>query len=219
MKISDEVRWLDIVFGHFSFIFPATPATLRAICDTQCRCLSVTPVQSDGMTNPRLQDAAELAKPIEFKYKNEKGDLKKEKRVVERCTGQRRESPEKKKIQQYAPIHHSSVTPLALLHHPPITPPTLLQHSSSAPPALLHRSSRVARYLSLPRTVAPSQVRGQVAQQGDRLEHLVQQGRAGQVSQALREDAPDHRRTATSTSFGPPSLRSLPQLPQRRRNA
>jgi elongation factor 3 len=47
------------------------------------------------------EDAIELKKPVEYKYKNEKGEIKKEKRTIERCTGQRRESPEKKKIQQY----------------------------------------------------------------------------------------------------------------------
>lgn len=47
------------------------------------------------------EDKAELAKPIEFKYKTEKGDIKKEKRVINRCTGQRRDSPTKKKTQEY----------------------------------------------------------------------------------------------------------------------
>lgn len=47
------------------------------------------------------EDKAELAKPVEFKWKTEKGEIKKEKRVIDRCTGQRRDSPTKKKTQEY----------------------------------------------------------------------------------------------------------------------
>jgi len=47
------------------------------------------------------EDAIALKKPVEYKWKNDKGEIKKDKRVIDRCTGQRRDSPEKKKVQQY----------------------------------------------------------------------------------------------------------------------
>jgi len=46
-------------------------------------------------------DAIALKQPVEYKWKNDKGEIKKDKRVIDRCTGQRRDSPEKKKVQQY----------------------------------------------------------------------------------------------------------------------
>lgn len=46
-------------------------------------------------------DKKALLEPVEFKMKNDKGEIKKEKRVIERCTGQRRDSPTKKKVQEY----------------------------------------------------------------------------------------------------------------------
>ena len=32
-----------------------------------------------------------LLEPIEYSYKNERGEIKKERRVIEKCTGQRKE--------------------------------------------------------------------------------------------------------------------------------
>jgi len=53
--------------------------------------------------NMKLSDADKesLAESVEFKWKNEKGDIKKEKRVIDRCTGQRRDSLTKKKTWEY----------------------------------------------------------------------------------------------------------------------
>jgi elongation factor 3 len=47
------------------------------------------------------KDTEELAKPIEFVWKTEKGAMKKEMRVINKCTGQRREAEGKKKIFEY----------------------------------------------------------------------------------------------------------------------
>lgn len=47
------------------------------------------------------EDKKALALPVEFKWKNEKGEIKKEKRTIERTTGQRRDSPTKKKTWEY----------------------------------------------------------------------------------------------------------------------
>jgi elongation factor 3 len=47
------------------------------------------------------KDEAEMAKPIEFMSKDQKGNPKKEKRVIEKVTGNRREDPKKKKNFQY----------------------------------------------------------------------------------------------------------------------
>lgn len=53
--------------------------------------------------NMKISDAdkEQLAQPVEFKWKTEKGEIKKEKRTIERCTGQRRDSPVKKKTWEY----------------------------------------------------------------------------------------------------------------------
>jgi elongation factor 3 len=53
--------------------------------------------------NMKLSDAeeAELKKPVEFTWKDEKGNTKKEKRVISRLTGTRRPDPNKKKVLQY----------------------------------------------------------------------------------------------------------------------
>jgi elongation factor 3 len=47
------------------------------------------------------KDKEELAKPIEYKWKNEKGQIKKENRVIDRVTGTRREAEGKKKVFEY----------------------------------------------------------------------------------------------------------------------
>eukprot|EP00451_Oxyrrhis_marina_P048192 CAMPEP_0204466052 /NCGR_PEP_ID=MMETSP0471-20130131/8812_1 /ASSEMBLY_ACC=CAM_ASM_000602 /TAXON_ID=2969 /ORGANISM="Oxyrrhis marina" /LENGTH=1017 /DNA_ID=CAMNT_0051467633 /DNA_START=31 /DNA_END=3084 /DNA_ORIENTATION=+ len=47
------------------------------------------------------EDKAALALPVEFKWKNDKDEIKKEKRIIDRCTGQRRDSPVKKKTWEY----------------------------------------------------------------------------------------------------------------------
>jgi elongation factor 3 len=46
-------------------------------------------------------DEEELAKPVEYTYKNEKGVIVKQKRVISKCTGQRRENKDKKKVYEY----------------------------------------------------------------------------------------------------------------------
>jgi len=46
-------------------------------------------------------DEEELAKPIEISFKRENGQVAKEKRVISKCTGQRRESKERKKVYEY----------------------------------------------------------------------------------------------------------------------
>lgn len=46
-------------------------------------------------------DLAEIAKPVSYTWKNEKGNVMKEQRVIARCSGQRRESPSKKKSFEY----------------------------------------------------------------------------------------------------------------------
>ena len=47
------------------------------------------------------KEEAELALPVEYVWKDEKGAIKKQKRVISRCTGQRRPHPSKKKTLQY----------------------------------------------------------------------------------------------------------------------
>ena len=47
------------------------------------------------------EDEIELAKPIEYTFKTENGQIKKEKRVIERCTGQRRDIEGRKKEYEY----------------------------------------------------------------------------------------------------------------------
>lgn len=47
------------------------------------------------------EDETELAKPIEYTFKTENGQIKKEKRVIEKCTGQRREMEGRKKEYEY----------------------------------------------------------------------------------------------------------------------
>ena len=47
------------------------------------------------------EDEKELAKPIEYTFKTESGQIKKEKRVIEKCTGQRREMEGRKKEYEY----------------------------------------------------------------------------------------------------------------------
>ena len=53
--------------------------------------------------NMKLSEAEEtsLKEPIEYQWKDEKGNIKKEKRVISRMTGQRRTDPNKKKVLQY----------------------------------------------------------------------------------------------------------------------
>lgn len=53
--------------------------------------------------NMKLTDAEEeaLKGPVDFIYKDDKGNIKKEKRVISRMTGTRREDPNKKKVLQY----------------------------------------------------------------------------------------------------------------------
>jgi elongation factor 3 len=46
-------------------------------------------------------DLEELGKPIEYSFKTESGQIKKEKRIVDKCTGQRREMDGKKKVFEY----------------------------------------------------------------------------------------------------------------------
>jgi elongation factor 3 len=47
------------------------------------------------------KEEAELKQPVEFTWKDDKGNSKKEKRVISRMTGTRRPDPNKKKILQY----------------------------------------------------------------------------------------------------------------------
>lgn len=47
------------------------------------------------------EDKVALAQPVDFKWKNDKGEIMKQKRVIDRCTGQRRDSPTKKKVWEY----------------------------------------------------------------------------------------------------------------------
>ena len=46
-------------------------------------------------------DEEELAKPVEVSFKKDNGQIVKEKRVISKCTGQRRESKERKKVYEY----------------------------------------------------------------------------------------------------------------------
>ena len=46
-------------------------------------------------------DTASLAEPVEYTWKSERGEIKKEKRVIEKCTGQRKEDDNKKKCFLY----------------------------------------------------------------------------------------------------------------------
>ena len=46
-------------------------------------------------------DKEELAKPVQHSFKNEKGQIKKEERIIKELTGQRREKDGKKKIYEY----------------------------------------------------------------------------------------------------------------------
>ena len=46
-------------------------------------------------------DLESLAQPIEFSFKTENGQIKKERRIISKCTGQRREMEGKKKIYEY----------------------------------------------------------------------------------------------------------------------
>ena len=46
-------------------------------------------------------DLAEISKPVTYTWKNEKGQIMKEQRVISRCSGQRRESMIKKKTYEY----------------------------------------------------------------------------------------------------------------------
>ena len=46
-------------------------------------------------------DEKSLAEPVEYTYKTEKGEIRRENRVIERCTGQRREDEKKKKYFLY----------------------------------------------------------------------------------------------------------------------
>jgi len=59
----------------------------------------------EGLDNAAMklsdEDDAEIRKPIEISYKDAKGNMKKEKRIVEKATGQRRENPAKKGELQY----------------------------------------------------------------------------------------------------------------------
>jgi elongation factor 3 len=47
------------------------------------------------------RDLEELSKPVDYSFKTEGGQIKKEQRVIEKCTGQRREMEGKKKIFEY----------------------------------------------------------------------------------------------------------------------
>jgi elongation factor 3 len=49
-------------------------------------------------------DLAEIAKPVIYTWKNDKGAIMKQERVISRCSGQRRESPAKKKSFEYEVI-------------------------------------------------------------------------------------------------------------------
>lgn len=49
-------------------------------------------------------DLAEIAKPVTYTWKNDKGAIMKQQRVISRCSGQRRESPVKKKSFEYEVI-------------------------------------------------------------------------------------------------------------------
>ena len=46
-------------------------------------------------------DLEELAKPVEISVKKDNGQVSKSKRVISKCTGQRRESKERKKVYEY----------------------------------------------------------------------------------------------------------------------
>ena len=46
-------------------------------------------------------EEAALLEPIEFTYKTERGEIKKEKRVIKKCTGQRKEDEKRKKVFLY----------------------------------------------------------------------------------------------------------------------
>jgi len=46
-------------------------------------------------------DLAEIAKPVTYTWKNDKGVVSKQERVISRCSGQRRECPTKKKTYEY----------------------------------------------------------------------------------------------------------------------
>ena len=47
------------------------------------------------------EDMQSLAQEIEYSFKTESGQIKKEKRVIEKCTGQRREMECRKKEYEY----------------------------------------------------------------------------------------------------------------------
>jgi elongation factor 3 len=47
------------------------------------------------------QDIIELALPVEYSIKTDRGEIRKEKRVINKCTGQRREMEGKKKVYEY----------------------------------------------------------------------------------------------------------------------
>ena len=47
------------------------------------------------------EDVASLAKPIEYNFKTENGQIKKDTRIIEKCTGQRREIEGRKKEYEY----------------------------------------------------------------------------------------------------------------------
>ena len=47
------------------------------------------------------EEEATLKEPVEYSYKNESGQIKKEKRVIEKLTGQRREMEGRKKEYEY----------------------------------------------------------------------------------------------------------------------
>ena len=49
-------------------------------------------------------DLVEIAKPVTYTWKNDKGAIMKQERVISRCSGQRRESPAKKKSFEYEVI-------------------------------------------------------------------------------------------------------------------
>ena len=46
-------------------------------------------------------DEAELAKPVIYTYKDDIGQIKRDERVIEKCTGQRREKEGRKKEFEY----------------------------------------------------------------------------------------------------------------------
>ena len=47
------------------------------------------------------EEEAALLEPVEFTYKTERGEIKKEKRVIQKCTGQRKEDEKRKKVFLY----------------------------------------------------------------------------------------------------------------------